>query len=174
MSVQQPLIHLIDSRIPRGQGEVIGVSVSPAYRGFNANLNEYTWVMDVDVGGDGLRPDSNTIAKAIIIADASHGVHKVGPGTKVRLRRTELKRTYEITGVAALTAGQVHVLEVTYFATGYSQGATTTYGSSYSLLNYSDLGDAPSNGGYTYGKLPYGTLGKYNAQGDLQYVIVTP
>lgn len=174
MGVQQPLLNLIDSRIPRAQGEVIGVCVSPAYQGFNAALNTWTWVMDVDLGGDGTRPDSDTVAKSVVIADASHGVHKVGPGTKVRLRRTELTRSYEIVGVAALTAGQVHVVEVTYYSEGYSLGATTTYGATYELLNYDDLGDAASNGGYVYGKLPYGTLGKYNAQGNLLYVIVTP
>lgn len=174
MGVQQPLIHLIDSRVGRGYDEIIGTSITPAYRWYDHDLSTYMWVMDVDLGGDGTRPDANTVVKSIPIADASHGVHKAGPSTKVRLRRMELKRTYEIVGLASIVNGQSHIVEVTYSASGYTQGATTTYGSSYRVLNYDDLGDAASNGGYTYGKLPYGSLGKYDAQGDLQYVLVTP
>lgn len=174
MAVQQPLIQLIDSRVPRRYDEIIGTSVSPAYQWYDHALNTYMWVMDVDLGGDGTRPDANTVVKSIPIADASHGVHKAGPSTKVRLRRMELKRTYEIVGLASIVNGQVHIIEVTYSDTGYTQGATTTYGSTYTLLNYSDLGNSAVNGGFVYGKLPYGTLGKYDAQGNLQYVFTTP
>ena len=174
MGLQQPLVHLIDSRLVRGYDEIIGTSVSPAYKWFDYDLQDYMWVMDVDLGGDGTRPDANTVVKSIPIADASHGVHKAGPSTKVRLRRMELKRTYEIVGLASIVVGQVHVVEVTYSDSGIAQGATTTYGSSYRLLDYSDLGDPLVNGGYKYGTLPYGTLGKYNAQGVLQYVLVVP
>jgi hypothetical protein len=176
MGVQQPLIHLIDSRVVRGYDEIIGTAVTPAYQWYDHDLSDYMWVMDVDLGGDGTRPDANTVVKSIPIADASHGVHKAGPSTKVRLRRMELKRTYEIVGLASIVNGQAHVIEVTYAGSGggYTQGATTTYGSSYTLLNYDDLGDPASNGGHTYGKLPYGTFGKYDAQGNLQYVLATP
>lgn len=174
MALQQPLIHLIDSRMDRGYTEILGTAVSPAYKWYNVGLDEFLWVMDVDLSVDGNRPDANTVIKAVAIADASHGVHKAGPGVKLRLRRLSVRRTYEIIGLASIVNGQVHVIEVTYSAGGYSQGATTTYGSSYRLLNYDDLGDSAANGGFTYGQLPYGTLGKYNAQGDLQYVLTVP
>jgi hypothetical protein len=174
MSFQQPLIQLIDSRLPNGYTEVVGTATSVVYRVYGQDLGTYLWVMDVDINQDGSRPDVNNILKSVPIADASHGVHKTGPGAKLRLRRGSLKQTYEIVGTAAVVDGQVYVVEVTYSAGSYSQGATTTYGASYSILNYDDLGDSASNGGFNYGTLPYGTLGKYDAQGDLQYVLNTP
>lgn len=70
MAVQQPLIQLIDSRVPRRYDEIIGTSVSPAYQWYDHALNTYMWVMDVDLGGDGTRPDANTVVKSIPIADA--------------------------------------------------------------------------------------------------------
>lgn len=174
MGVQQPLIRLIDSRMGRGYTEIIGTAISVVYKWFDKALNKYMWVMDVDIAKEGSRPDTNAILRSVPVADASHGVHKAGPGAKVRLRRMSLKRSYEIVGLAAITNGQVHVIEVTYSDTGYTQGATSTFGSTYTILNYDDLGDSASNGGFTYGKLPYGTLGKYDAQGNLLYVIATP
>lgn len=174
MGVQQPLIRLIDSRLDRGYTEIIGTATSVVYKWFDKELHEYMWVMDVDIAKEGTRPDATSLLRSVPVADASHGVHKAGPGAKVRLRRMSLKRSYEIVGLAAITNGQVHVIEVAYSETGYTQGATTTFGSTYSALNYTDLGDSASNGGYTYGKLPYGTLGKYNAQGTLQYIFTTP
>lgn len=174
MGFQQPLIQLIDTRVDRQAYEVIGTSTSNAYKWYSEALGSYLWVMDVDLGGDGSRPDANTIVKAVPIADASHGVHKVGPSTKVRLRRLNIHSTYEIIGTAAIVNGQSHVVIVTYMNNSYAQGATTTYGSTYRLLNYDDLGDPVANGGSTYGKLPYGTLGKYDAQDNLVYVLLTP
>lgn len=174
MSVQKPLIHLIDSRIDRSAGEIIGTAVTPAYRWYDLNLNAYLWVMDVDLSRDGSRPDSANIAKAVPIADASHGVHKAGPSTKVRLWRSNLTRSYEIIGLAAIVNGQVTVIEVTYGATSITLGTPATFGSSYLPLNYDDLGDSANNGGYSYGTLPYGTMGKYDASGNLLTVLVVP
>jgi hypothetical protein len=159
--------------LDRSDLEVIGTSITPAYKWFDYVLNRYMWVMDVDLTVDGNRPDANTVIKSIPIADASHGVHKAGPGTKLRLRRRSLTQTYEIVGLASIVNGQVAVIEVTYGAT-VAVGATQTYGSEFRLLNYDDLGNPAVNGGYTYGTLPYGTIGKYNAQGVLQYPIVVP
>jgi hypothetical protein len=164
---------LIDARLDRNDLEVIGTAVSPAYRWYDAALSTYLWVMDVDLSTDGNRPDANTVVKSIPIADASHGVHKAGPSTKLRLRRRSLTQTYEIVGLASIVNGQVAVIEVTYGAT-VAVAATQTYGSEYRLLDYSDLGNHLVNGGYKYGTLPYGTIGKYNAQGVLQYPIVVP
>lgn len=172
MGIQAPLIHLIDSRVDRSSSEIIGTAVSPAYAWYDAALVDYLWVMDVDIGADGSRPDSNTIVKAIPIADASHGVHKAGPSTRVRLRRLEMRRTYEVIGLASIVNGQVTVTEVTYSDAGISVGVPVTYGSVYRPLNYTDLGTSAVNGGFVYGTLPYGTLGKYNAAGELQYVLV--
>lgn len=174
MSLQKPLIHLIDSRIDRSVGEVIGTAVSPAYRWYDAALKEYLWVMDVDMSRDGSRPDAANIVKAVPIADASHGVHKAGPGTKVRLWRSTLTRSYEIIGLAAIVNGQVTVIEVTYGASSITIGSPTTFGSTYRLLNFTELGDSANNGGYSYGALPYGTMGKYDADGNLLTVLVAP
>jgi hypothetical protein len=172
-SIQQPLIRLIDARVDRSDLEVIGTCVSVAYRWYDHALGDYMWVMDVDLGLEGGRPDANTVVKSIPIADASHGVHKAGPSTKLRLRRRSLTQTYEIVGLASIVNGQVAVIEVTYGAV-VAVAATQTYGSEYRLLTYSDLGNPAVNGGYKYGTLPYGTIGKYNAQGVLQYPIVVP
>ena len=130
--------------------------------------------MDVDVSRDGSRPDAGNIAKAVPIADASHGVHKAGPSTKVRLWRSAMSKSYEIIGLAAIVNGQVSVIEVTYGASSITIGSPSTFGSSYLLLNYTDLGDSANNGGYSYGTLPYGTMGKYDADGNLLTVLVVP
>jgi len=174
MAFRVPLIHLIDARVERASGQIIATSVSPAYKWYDSALQDYLWVMDVDLGGDESRPDGNTIIKAVPIADASHGVHKAGPSTKVRLQRLELTRSYEIVGLASIVNGQVAVIEVTYDTSGITIGTPVTYGSVYRLLDYDDLGDSANNGGYSYGTLPYGTMGKYNAAGDLVSVLVVP
>lgn len=174
MGMQAPLIHLIDARVDRSATEVIATAVTPAYRWYDYSLDDYLWVMDVDLGVDGNRPDSNTVVKSVAIADASHGVHKAGPGTKVRLRRLALTRTYEIVGLASIVNGQVDVIEVTYGDSSITVAAPVTFGAEYRLLDYTDLGDNAVNGGYKYGTLPYGTMGKYDANGDLQYVLVVP
>ena len=170
MPIREPLIRLIDSRIRRGQSDMIGTSMSPAYRWYDSALAEYLWVMDVDLTVDGTRPDSGTIVKAVPIADASHGVHKAGPGTKLRLHRTNTKRTYEIIGVAAVVSGQIFVIEVTYGGGQYTVGTPTTFGSTWRALTYTELGTPALNGGFTYGSLPYGTIGKFNAENQLIYV----
>lgn len=174
MGMQQPLIRLIDSRVGRLDDTVIATCVTPAYRWYDAALTTYLWVMDVDLGGDGSRPDANTVIKAVPIADASHGVHKAGPSTKVRLYRSSLTRGYEIIGVAAIVNGQVAVIEVTYGVGSFTLGSPITYGSTYRLLDYDDLGNDGINGGYKYGTLPYGTMGKYDAADTLISVLVVP
>jgi len=170
MAVGEPLIRLIDSRLSRGESEIIGTAMSPAYRWYDATLAAYLWVMDVEIVPDGSRPDYGTTVKAVLIADASHGVHKAGPSTKVRLRRTSHRRTYEIVGVASIVPGQVIVLEVTYGATSYAIGDPATFGSSWRPLTYTELGTPALNGGFKYGSLPYGTIGKFNAANVLVYV----
>ena len=170
MSVGEPLIRLIDSRIPRGYSEIVGTSASPAYRWYDAALATYLWVMDVDLMVDGTRPDAGQLVRAVPIADASHGVHKAGPGTKLRLHRTSTKRSYEIVGTASIVAGQITVMEVTYGAGDYTIGTPVTYGSSWRPLTYEELGTPALNGGFLYGSLPYGTIGKFNAANQLVYV----
>ena len=164
-SLREPLIKLIDSRLVKGETMVTGTSTSPAYRWFDDALTAYLWVMDVDLGNEW------SVLYAVPIADASHGVHKVGPGTKVRLARAANRRTYEIVGVASIVAGQVSVVQVTYSDTAISLGAPQTFGSVYRPLNYTELGDSANNGGYAYGELPYGTLGKFDADGNLVSVL---
>lgn len=172
--LREPLINLIDIRIERNSTEVIGTCASPSYKWFDVTLAQYIWVMDVDLGVDGNRPDATVILKAVPIADASHGVHKAGPGTRLRLRRLESKRTYEIIGVASIVNGQVVVVEVTYDDSGITVGATQTFGSQYRRLNYSELGNPALNGGFLYGSLPYGTMGKFDANGNLLTVVAVP
>lgn len=172
--MQAPLIHLIDTRVERSVPEIIGTAITPAYRWYDSALAAYLWVMDIDLGVDGSRPDANTVIKAVPIADASHGVHKVGPSTKVRLHRLELTRSYEIVGLASIVSGQVVVFEVTYGASSITIGTPITFGSTYRLLDYNDLGNAAVNGGYSYGALPYGTMGKYNSDGALVSILVVP
>jgi hypothetical protein len=170
MSVREPLIRLIDSRMDRGESEVICTCASPAYRWYDAALSTYLWVMDVDLAVDGSRPDSGTMIKAVPIADASHGAHKAGPGTKLRLRRLHRRRAYEIIGTASVVPGQIVVIEVTYSTTDYTVGTPVTFGSTWRPLTYAELGDPLLNGGFAYGSLPYGTIGKIDASGVVVYV----
>ena len=171
MSIREPIIRLIDSRVDRSAtSEIIATSVSPAYQWFDATLHEYLWAMDVEFQIDGNRPDAETRLKAVPIADASHGAHKAGPGAKLRLHRSRNRRTYEIVGIASIVPGQVQVMEVTYGAGSYAIGAPVTFGSSWRPLTYDELGTPALNGGYTYGSLPYGTIGKFNAANVLVYL----
>lgn len=170
MSVREPLIRLIDSRMTLGQSDVIVTCASPVYRWYDAALATYLWVMDVDLAVDGNRPDSGTMIKAVPVSDASHGVHKAGPGTKLRMRRLHNRRSYEIIGTAAIVAGQIVVMEVTYSDAGYSVGTPTTFGSNWRPLNYTELGTPAVNGGFKYGSLPYGVVGKVDASGAIIYV----
>jgi len=172
--LREPLITLIDTRIDRSATEIIGTSASPAYKWFDVGLKQFIWVMDVDLDLSGTRPDSAQIVKAVPIADASHGVHKTGPSTKLRLRRLEARRGYEIVGVAAIVNGQIVVVEVTYSDVGITLGATQTYGSTYRPLTYTELGTPALNGGFAYGQLPYGVMGKFDANGNLLTVLALP
>jgi hypothetical protein len=164
-NLREPLIRLIDSRLDKGETSLIGTATSPAYRWYDDALAAYLWVMDVDLGNDW------PTAYAIPIADASHGVHKVGPGAKLRLVRSSNRRTYEIVGVASIVAGQVTVVEVTYSDVAVVLGAPQTFGNTYRPLDYTELGDSANNGGYAYGVLPYGTLGKFDSAGNLVSVL---
>ena len=164
-NLREPLIRLIDSRLNKGEGSMIGTVTSPAYRWYDASLQDYLWVMDIDLG------DTWEPLVAVPIADASHGVHRLGPGAKVRIARGSGRRTYEIVGVTSIVAGQVVVVEVTYSDTAMTLGAAQTFGSLYRPLNYTELGDSANNGGYVYGTLPYGTLGKFDAAGTLTSVL---
>ncbi len=169
-NLSTPLIELIDARVERGTNQVIGTSASPAYQWHDYTLDTWLWVMDVDLATEGTRPDSANILKAVPIADGSYGVHKVGPGAKLRLVRTSTRQSYEIVGLASLVSGQVTVLVVTYTPTAITLGAPLTYGSTWRALNYDELGDSANNGGYTYGSLPYGTLGKFDLDNNLLIV----
>lgn len=169
-NLKGPLIELIDSRVERGDNQIIGASASTAYKWYDKSLRDWLWVMDVDLATDGSRPDSLNIVKAVPIADASYGVHKVGPGAKLRLVRTIVRQSYEIVGLASLVSGQVTVLIVTYTPTTITLGAPITYGSTWRALTYDELGDSVNNGGYTYGSLPYGTLGKFDLDNNLLIV----
>lgn len=174
MGMQKPMVELIDTRIDRAQTTIIGTTLTPAYKLYDVSRNAYLWAMDVDLGGDESRTDSGNTVKGVAIADASHGVHRAGPSTKVRLHRSTLTRKYEIVGLASIVSGQVAIFEVTYGASSINVGAITTYGSSYRTLTYTELGDYANNGGYRYGSLPYGIMGKFNASGALDTILVSP
>lgn len=165
-----PLIELIDTRVDRAANQIIGTAASPAYQWYDYALTAWLWVMDVDLSVDGTRPDALNIVKAIPIADGSYGVHKVGPGAKLRLTRTSVRQSYQIVGLASLVSGQVTVLVVTYTPTTITLGAPLTFGSTWRALTYDELGDSANNGGYTYGSLPYGTLGKFDLDNNLLIV----
>ncbi len=187
-NLRVPLIMLIDSRLRIGESELIGTAASPAYQWHDSALDTWIWVMDVDLALDATRPDASNVVKAVPIADASHGVHKEGPGTKLRLHRPASQRGYEIVGTASIVNGAVTVREVTYTAPSVSivygninQTGGVTFGSGGSIsvgvttmtmytwraLTYDELGDSSVNGGYTYGSLPYGVTGKFDANNDL-------
>ena len=164
-TLREPLIRLIDSRLNKGESSMVGTVRSSVYRWYDATLGAYLWVMDVDLG------DTYDPVMAIPIADGAYGVHKLGPGAKVRIARGSGRRTYEVIGTAAIATGQVVVVEVTYSDTGIALGASQTFGSLYRPLTYTELGDSANNGGYAYGELPYGTLGRFDYSNTLISVL---
>jgi hypothetical protein len=172
--IRAPLIQLIDSRFDKFTNVITGTAASNAYQFGDATLqlHGWLWVMDVDLNVDGNRPDASNIVKAVPIADGSYGVHKVGPGAKLRLYRDSATQTYQIIGLAAITQGQVTVLSITYGDDTISVGTPETFGSTWRALNYTELGDSANNGGYAYGTLPYGTLGKFDSDGNIVFVFI--
>lgn len=164
------LIKLIDFRISRAEDEIIATVVQAAYQHFDQDLNAWLWVLDVDLSQDENRPDQGNIVRAVAISDPSHYVHRVAIGNKVRLRKTGNMK-WEAVSTTNFVTGQVAVTTVIFLDVGVTINPTVTFGSTYRMLTYDELGDATFNGGFAYGSLPYGMYGKFNADDDLIYLI---
>lgn len=169
---------MIKVQLDRYQGEETGIVANVVYERYDNGLDAYTWVVDVDLEQAPSNPNAagmNTLI-GIPINDPSREVHGAAIGTQVILHRRPGENRYQVTGLAKFSPGSVSVSLVTL--SGCSDGISSignpvTFGSVIRLLTYSELGDPLLNGGFSYGTLPYGTAGKFDAGGALINLLIS-
>ena len=168
------LIEIVDVQIDRFNVDATGSMVSDVYKHYDASLNQFFWVVDVDLDQAQNNPNAPSVNSmiAVPIDDPSRDVFSAGIGIQVALRRRQRDQRYIVSGLTKYAPGQVSVCLVTI----NDSGGTTitppvTLGCSFRKLNFTELGDSAGNGGFAYGQLPYGTSGKFDQDDNLVNII---
>jgi len=171
------LLGVIKINLDRFDGDSIGIIVSVVYRRYEVSLDDYLWVADVDLETAPGNP--NDAGKQTLIAvpidDPSREVYAADIGTQVKLRRRPEDSRYVISGLAKIAPGTLSICLVDITPCGSvlnSVGNPVTFGSTFRLLDYSELGTPADNTGFKYGELPYGTSGKFDASDTLIKIII--
>jgi hypothetical protein len=167
------VIDIINVQIDRFNVDATGIVASNVYELYDASLDAFFWVVDVDLDQAQTNPNAPNVETLIgvPIDDPSRDVFSAGIGVQVALRRRQSDMRYVVSGLTKYAPGQLSVCLVTIDESGTTILPPVTYGCSYRELNFSELGDPLLNGGFTYGELPYNTAGKFNQSGTLVTLI---
>lgn len=173
------LQSVIKVQLDRFQGEEIGIVASTIYQRYDNGIDAFVWVVDVELETASSNPNAagmNTLI-GVPIDDPSRATFSADIGTQVKLQRRPQDNRYVVSGLAKFAPGTVSVCLVTLSGCNESVsniGNPVTYGSVIRLLTYDELGDPLLNGGFTYGELPYGTSGKFDINGTLIKLLISP
>jgi hypothetical protein len=171
------LQSVIKVQLDRFNGEEIGIIASVVYQRFDNNINDFVWVVDVDLETASSNPNAaglNTLI-GVPIQDPSRAAFSADIGTQITLSRRPNDNRYVVTGLAKFAPGTTSVCLVTLSGCNdgiSSIGNPVVFGSVIRLLTYDELGDPLLNGGFVYGDLPYGTAGKFDISGSLIKLLI--
>lgn len=165
------VLQVIKVQMDRFINEELGIIASPVYRLYEAALQDYIWVVDVEMEQAPTNPNAAQMEtlKAVPIDDASRQVFSADVGTQVKLARRPQDQRYVVTGLARYAPGTVSVtlVKLSGCADGVDEiGLPQTFGTQIRRLTYDELGD-DSLHGFKYGELPYGASGKFDLSGNL-------
>lgn len=163
------LINVIKVQIDRANSDAIGVIASPILKVFDSTLQDFVWAYNVDLERASSNPNAPefTTMKGVPIDDPSREVYSADIGTQVKLRRRIEDSQYVVSGLAKFAPGTLSICLVTITDNDIIVSDPVTYGNSIRLLTYNELGSF----GYTYGDLPYGSVGKFDINGTLVQLI---
>lgn len=165
------LLNVIRVQLDRFSNEEIGIVASNLYRLYEATLQDWIWVVDVELEQVQTNPNATAleVLKAVPVDDPSRQVFRADIGTQVKLARRPQDNRWVVTGLAKFAPGTVTVslVRLTGCQDGISEiGLPQTFGSQIRRLTYDELGDAALHG-FPYGELPYGASGKFDQDGNL-------
>jgi hypothetical protein len=160
------LVDVIKVQIDRFANEVIGFTTSPVYRLYDNALDAWFWVIDVDLDTASSNPNANAREGliAVPIADPSREVFAADIGTQVKLVRRVEDQRYVVSGLSKYANGTLSICLVTMTPCGQTLstiGNPVLFGNTVPALN----------GGFTFGMLPFGTVGKFDASNTLIQLI---
>ena len=163
-------IDIINVQIDRFNVDATGIIASDVYELYDASLDQFFWVVDVDLDQAQTNPNAPAVESmiAVPIDDPSRDVFSAGIGVQVALRRRQQDQRYVVSGLTKYAPGQVTVCLVTINEElGTTIRPPTTLGSTFRQLTFTELGTPAQNGGFAYGQLPYGTSGKFDQNNTL-------
>jgi len=152
------LRKIIDWSITEASGDLTGTIASPFYQFFDSN-GSWTWACDVDIGKD--QPLRN-----VPVANNNRDIIYAQVGMPVALKR-QVGNNYAIVGLSKTTVGDTHIIYMRFGDAFGQVTGTARYANVYRPLTYGEL--ANYYGGY--GNVPYGSIGRFDANGDLVELI---
>jgi hypothetical protein len=145
-----------------GAGEIIGTTVSPFYQLYDDGSG-WTWAVDVDLG------DGSEVLRGVPVASNNRELFYAEQGKPVSLRKENNR--WVVIGLAKTVKDLRHRMEVCFQDDIATVVSDVMEGYRTRLLSYGELGELLPNTGYGY--FPYGTMGRFNAAGDLVEIIET-
>jgi hypothetical protein len=164
------LIDVIKVQIDRSNSDNIGIVTSEVYRVYDAALQNYVWVVNVDLQQASTNPNAPQFQelKAVPIDDPSREAFDADIGTQVSLKRRQNDQQYVVNGLAKFAPGTLSVCLVTITDNAIIINDPVTFGFNIRKLTYDEIGGL----GHPYGALPYGTSGKFDLSNTLIQLII--
>jgi hypothetical protein len=142
------------------QGDVTGVTVSPFYELYDDSAG-YTWAVDVDLGNGG------EVLRAVPVASNNRELFYADQGKPVALRKENNR--YVVIGLSKTVKGFEHIMYVCFQDDIAEVIDDEMVGYKVRALTYGELGELVPDTGYGY--FPYGTMGRFDADGNLIEII---
>ncbi len=166
------LIDVIKVQVSRQDPNAVGVITKQVYRRFDTALQDWLWVVDIDldIAPDNPNSGQSGLLVGVPINDPAREVFRADVGSQVSLERRQGDGRYVVTGLSIYKPGTLSVCLVDISPCGTvinSIGTPVNFGNVFRLLTYTELGDTAVNFGFAYGQLPYGQTGKFDLNGNL-------
>jgi hypothetical protein len=142
-------------------GDITGVTVSPFYQLYD-DSNGYTWAVDVDLG------DGSEVLRGVPVASNNRDLFYADQGKPVALRKENNR--WVVMGLSKTVKSYQHIIYVCFEDDVAQVVGDEMRGYSVRMLTYGELGDLTPEG---YGSLPYGTMGRFDADGNFIEIIET-
>lgn len=148
--------------LPSVTGDAIGVTVSPIFQYFDDGGN-YTFAVDVDL------MDGSEVLRNVPIATNNQDIYYADQGKPVALRKENGK--WVVIGLSKTVKDYQHVMYVCFEDDVAEVISDEMQGYKTRGLTYGELGTLVPDTGYGY--FPYGTMGRFDYDGDLIEIVET-